>query len=77
MTVLVDHLAVGYRVFVLPREVEHARRHALDEGSRLLDELGPRLGVVHRDRVGLDIATNVMDVLSGQPCDFVVNAQHL
>jgi phosphoglycerate dehydrogenase-like enzyme len=28
-------------------------------------------------RVGLDIATNVMDVLSGQPCDFVVNSQHL
>ena len=28
-------------------------------------------------RVGLDIATNVMDVLSGQPCDFVVNSQYL
>ena len=28
-------------------------------------------------RVGLDIVTNVMDVLSGRPCDFVVNGQHL
>ena len=28
-------------------------------------------------RVGLDIVTNVMDVLSGRPCEFVVNGQHL
>ena len=28
-------------------------------------------------RVGMDIATNVMDVLNGQSCDFVVNRAHL
>ena len=28
-------------------------------------------------RVGMDIATNVMAVLNGRPCDFVVNQAHL
>ena len=28
-------------------------------------------------RVGMDIATNVMDVLAGKASDFVVNKEHL
>lgn len=40
----------------------------------------PHIGastVEAQGRVGLDIATNVMDVLAGEPCDFVVNRSHL
>ncbi|MEL0265915.1 MAG: hydroxyacid dehydrogenase [Candidatus Poseidoniales archaeon] len=40
----------------------------------------PHIGastVEAQGRVGMDIATNVMDVLKGQPCDFVVNRAHL
>ena len=40
----------------------------------------PHIGastVEAQGRVGMDIATNVMDVLKGRPCDFVVNRAHL
>lgn len=40
----------------------------------------PHIGastVEAQGRVGMDIATNVMDVLKGRTCDFVVNREHL
>ena len=40
----------------------------------------PHIGastVEAQGRVGMDIATNVMDVLNGKACDFIVNRQHL
>ena len=40
----------------------------------------PHIGastVEAQGRVGMDIATNVMDALDGRPCDFVVNTTFL
>ena len=40
----------------------------------------PHIGastVEAQGRVGADIATNVMEVLAGRDCDFIVNRAHL
>lgn len=40
----------------------------------------PHIGastVEAQGRVGMDIVTNVMDVLQNRPCDFIVNGSHL